>query len=297
MRFSTILALFLLCSGCPSDDDDTGDDDSAADDDIADDDTGDDDSAAADDDTADDDIADVWQPAPGTSWQIQYTGGPVDTTVDAEMFDIDLYDEPQQTLDDLHALGRIIVCYFSAGSWEDWRDDAGDFPAESLGNPLEGWPGERWLDVTHPQVRTLMAVRLDHAVERGCDAVDPDNVDGYTNDPGFPFGYAEQLDYNQFLATEAHARGLSIGLKNDLDQIPDLVAHFDFTVNEECFDYDECDTLLPWIQAGKAVFQIQYGGASQADQVCPDANAMDIDTLIKHMELDAWRIACREHTG
>ena len=288
----------LSCGGCPGEDPD--DDDVAADDDSGgmgddDDDVDDDD----DDDVADDDDAtgSVWSPPPGTSWQIQYAGLPIDTSVDAEMFDVDLYDTPQATVDELKGMGRIVVCYFSAGSWEDWRDDAGLFPQEALGNDLEGWPGERWLDVTHPEVWDLMAARLDQAVVVGCDGVDPDNVAGYTNNPGFAFGYAEQLEFNRFLAAEAHARGLSVGLKNDLDQIPDLVAEFDFSVNEECFDYHECDTLQPFVDAGKAVFQIQYGSASHADEVCPDANARDLDTLIKRMDLDAWRISCRDHSS
>jgi hypothetical protein len=245
----------------------------------------------------DEDPQGVWSPSPGISWQIQYSGSPIDTSVDVEMYDVDLFDTPRATVDDLHDMDRVVVCYFNAGGWEDWRDDADQFPQEALGNDLDGWPGERWLDVTHPDVRELMADRLDQAVDAGCDGVDPDNVDGYTNDPGFDFGYAEQLEFNRFLADEAHARGLSVGLKNDMDQIPDLVEEFDFTVNEECFDYDECDTLQPFVDASKAVFQIQYGDSTHADEVCPDANARDLDTLVKQMDLDAWRISCREHSS
>ena len=88
------------------------------------------------------------------------------------------------------------------------------------------------VNVDFADVRAIMASRMDHAVARGCDAVDPDNVDGYTNQPGFSFGFEDQLDYNRFLAAEAHARGLAIGLKNDLDQIGDLMAEFEFAVNE-----------------------------------------------------------------
>ncbi len=311
-HLAILLALILPSAwcGCPGDDDDAADDD-AADDDAADDDTGGDDDAAdddsGDDDAADDDAADddsgdddggdddsaPWQPPPGTSWQIQYTGT-MDYTVDVAVYDLDLEDTSAITIADLQAQGRRVLCYFSAGSYEEWRSDAWMFPPEALGNDLDGWEGERWLDVTHAEVRDIMRSRLDRAAKKGCDAVDPDNVDGYTNDPGFPFGYAEQLDYNLFLASEAHARGLSIGLKNDLDQIGDLLDHFDFAVNEECFDYEECDLLLPFVQQGKAVFQIQYDPVGQAGQICPDANAMQLDTLLKHLDLDAWRYSCAE---
>jgi len=209
------------------------------------------------------------------------------------MYDIDLFDVPQASIDALHAEGRIVICYFSAGSREDWRDDAARFPSSALGNDLDGWPGERWLDTRDATVRDLMAERLDLAVAKDCDGVEPDNVDGYANDPGFPLNPATQLDYNRFLAVEAHARNLSVGLKNDLDQVPQLLADFDWALNEECFQWDECNLLLPFIEAGKAVFQVEYGDAALADTICPQANALDFDSLIKNLDLDAWRIACR----
>lgn len=234
----------------------------------------------------------VWRPAPGTTWQWQLSGT-IDTSFDVAMYDIDLFDTPQATIDALHDDGRVVVCYFSAGSYEEWRDDAPSFPAEALGEPLDGWPGERWLDVRHEGVRAIMTARLDLAAEKRCDGVEPDNVDGYQNGSGFPLDAADQLDYNRFLAREAHARGLSIGLKNDLDQVVDLLGDFDWALNEECFAYDECDRLLPFVEAGKAVFTVEYGDAALADTVCPMANAMDFDTLIKRLDLDAWRVACR----
>jgi len=236
--------------------------------------------------------AGIWMPAPGTSWQWQLSGS-IDQSIDVAMYDIDLFDAPQATIDELHAAGRIVICYFSAGSREDWRSDAADFPAAALGNPLDGWPGERWLDTRSGAVRDIMKARLDLAADKHCDGVEPDNVDGFDNDPGFALTGATQLDYNRFLATEAHARALSIGLKNDLAQIPDLVASFEWALNEQCFEFDECDTLAPFIAAGKAVFQVEYGGQTRANAICDDANALDFDTLVKRLDLDAVRIACR----
>ncbi len=232
-----------------------------------------------------------WRPAPGTSWQWQLSGT-IDTSFNVQMYDIDLFDAPQSVIDQLHAEGRTVICYFSAGSWEDWRPDAGDFPAAVIGSPLEGWPGEKWLDIR--QIETLaplMRARLDRAVQKGCDGVEPDNVDGYANATGFPLTAADQLAYNRFLSAEAHARGLSIGLKNDLDQIGDLLPDFDWALNEECFTYDECALLVPFIQAGKAVFGVEYD--LNTTDFCPQANAMNFDFLKKHWELDAWRQSCR----
>lgn len=233
----------------------------------------------------------VWQPVPGTSWQWQISG-PIDTSIDVTMYDIDLFDAPQSVIDALHAAGHVVICYFSAGSWEDWRPDAEQFPAAVLGNPLEDWPGERWLDIRQrAALEPIMAARLDLAVNKGCDGVEPDNVTGYANDSGFPLTGRDQLQYNIWLANAAHSRSLSIGLKNDLEQIPALLPYFDWALNEQCFEYDECDTLLPFIEAGKAVFGVEYSG--NPDDFCPQANALNLDWLKKRLALDAWRVACR----
>jgi len=232
-----------------------------------------------------------WQPSPGTRWQWQLTGE-IDTSFDVQMYDIDLFDTPQSVIDQLHTHERIVICYFSAGSWEEWRPDAVDFPPEVIGNPLDNWPGENWLDIRQLDVLgPIMAARLDLAVQKGCDGVEPDNVDGYTNDTGFPLTAQDQLTYNIWLAEQAHARELSIGLKNDLEQIGDLLPHFDWALNEECFTYDECDLLTPFVQANKAVFGVEY--ELESDQFCPQANALNFDFLKKNWDLDAWRESCR----
>ena len=239
-------------------------------------------------------IVDIWQPAPGTSWQWQLSGK-IDTSFDVEMYDVDLFDTPQAVIDELHSNGRYVVCYFSAGSWEDWRDDAGAFPSSVLGEPLDGWPDERWLDIRQiGLLEPVMVDRLTTAVAKQCDGVEPDNVDGYSNNSGFPLTYDDQLAYNIWLAEQAHDRGLSIGLKNDLDQIPDLLPYFDWALNEQCFQYDECEKLLPFVQAGKAVFGVEYEEEnSDPDQFCPQANAYNFDWLLKRYDLDAWGIPCR----
>jgi hypothetical protein len=232
-----------------------------------------------------------WRPAPGISWQIQYTGA-LDLSFDVQMYDLDLFETSQTVIDELHAAGRRVVCYFSAGSWEDWRPDAGQFPESVLGNELEGWPGERWLDIRQMDILgPIMAARLDLAAQKGCDGVDPDNVEGYANDSGFALTAQDQADYNIWLAAQAHSRGLAVGLKNDLTQIPDLINFFDWQLNEQCFQYNECDLLLPFIQAGKPVFGIEYQGDPAS--FCPQANSMNFDTLEKNLDLDAWRMACR----
>jgi len=154
-----------------------------------------------------------------------------------------------------------------------------------LGNNLDDWAGEQYVDIRSSVVRSIMAARMDLAVSKGCDGIEPDNVDGYQSSTGFPLKSADQLDYNKYLASEAHKRGLSIGLKNDLDQAAALVSYFDWALNEECYSYSECTTLNVFINAGKAVFNTEYSGS--ASTVCNYMNGIKFSSLIKTLDLTA----------
>jgi hypothetical protein len=232
-----------------------------------------------------------WQPAPGTTWYIQLQGA-VGADIDVQVYDIDLFDAPQSLIDQLHGLGRKVICYFNAGAFENWRPDAAVFSKRLKGRALEGWPGERWLDIRKlKRLAPIMQARLDMAVAKGCDGVDPDNLDGYQNRSGFPLKPRHQLAYNKALASWAHQRGLSIGLKNDLAQVRQLLSHFDWALNEQCFAYDECDLLAPFIQARKAVFSVEYTG--DPAEFCPKAMAAGFSTLLLPLALDgSSRVDC-----
>lgn len=231
-----------------------------------------------------------------TTWQWQLSGT-VNTGYDVSMYDIDLFDSSSELIASLKQAGRKVICYFSAGSYEEWRSDAGQFPLAVRGNNLDGWAGERWLDIRAAEVRTIMEARLALAVQKGCDGVEPDNVDGYTNSPGFPLTAQDQLDYNAFIANAAHNRGLSVGLKNDLDQVSSLVDYYDFSVNEQCHQYSECDLLTPFITNGKPVFNAEYASslndATSRQALCTDMRARSFRTLILPLNLnDAFRLSC-----
>ncbi len=230
-----------------------------------------------------------WKPAVYTTWQWQLTGT-IDQSVDAQMFDIDLFDTSAATIASLKSKGKIVICYFSAGSYEDWRPDASQFPASVLGRS-NGWAGEKWLDIRNlTALGPVMEARLDLAVSKGCHGVEPDNIDGYTNSTGFPLTGADQITYNKWLAEKAHARNLSIGLKNDVDQVVALEPYFDWALNEQCFQYNECDTLLPFIKAGKPVFTTEY--SLETSSFCTKANQIQFMSMKKKLDLDASRQVC-----
>ena len=236
----------------------------------------------------------AWIPAPGTSWQWQLTELPVDLGVQAEVYDLDLFETDVATIAALHARGSKVICYLSAGSLEDWRPDVAEFPEEVIGRKYAGWPGERWLDIRRIDLLSpLMAGRLRLCRDKGFDAVEPDNLDGYTNDTGFTLTAEDQLRYNRWLASEAHALGLSIGLKNDPDQMAELVSDFDWALTEDCYDQGWCESASSFLQAGKAVFAAEYTDTGvDFDRACAQLQPTGFSLILKDRELSAWREAC-----
>ncbi|PAU47330.1 endo alpha-1,4 polygalactosaminidase [Streptomyces albireticuli] len=231
-----------------------------------------------------------WQPRPGTRWQWQLDGK-VDTGVDVPVYDIDGFENSAETVARLHADGRKVICYINAGAWEDFRPDHDAFPKGLLGANNKGWDGEKWLDIRRlDELRPIMAARFDMCRKKGFDAVEPDLTEAYRNRSGFPLTSAHQLAFNRMLARLAHERGLAIGLKNDLDQIPELVSDFDFAVNEQCAQYDECGRLAPFTKNGKAVFHVEY--ELKPGEFCGTAEKLGLSSMRKKLELDSWRQPC-----
>jgi hypothetical protein len=246
--------------------------------------------------------AGCWHPALNTSWQWQLSSVPSSPYLDVTMYDIDGFDATAADVSALHGSrsGRKVVCYISAGTYENWRPDAKDFPSSVLGSDVDGWAGERWLDIRQytGTLGTILKKRMDMCRSKGFDAVEFDNVDGYDNDPGFPLTANDQLSYNSWLANEAHNRGLSVGLKNDIAQLKTLQPYFDWALNEECWTYGECTSAQTggygydkYVAAGKAVFNVEYDLATS--KFCSKANAQNFNSLKKDLDLTAYRVPCR----
>ncbi|WP_199486694.1 endo alpha-1,4 polygalactosaminidase [Actinomadura logoneensis] len=231
-----------------------------------------------------------WKPRPRVTWQWQLSGR-VDTSVRAQVYDVDLFETPAATVARLKKAGRRTICYTAIGSAENWRPDFKRFPARVLGKKVEDWPGERWVDIRRLDVlRPIWAARLDQCRKKGFDGVEPDWMDGYRHDTGFKLTARDQLAFNRMLASMAHQRGLAIGLKNDLDQIPQLVGVMDFAVDEQCAQYGECGRLLPFVKAGKAVFHAEY--ELPLSRFCATSRRLGLSLIRKPLELTAQRQAC-----
>ena len=229
-----------------------------------------------------------WKPPKKSAWQWQLSGK-LNTSVNVPIYDVDLFYTTATQVKTLHSKKRKVICYFSAGSYESGRPDSAKFPAAVKGKKMDGWP-EYWLDIRDSRVLKIMAARMDLCKKKGFDAVEADNVDGYQNDTGFPLTAAQQLKYNKALASLAHARGLAIGLKNDLDQVKSLQPYFDFAINEECYTYNECTMLTPFIKAGKPVFHVEY--EASRTKFCPKTKALGFSSMRKTWDLTAARYPC-----
>ena len=233
---------------------------------------------------------------------VPYGGG---ACVRPEAFDIDLYVDSEVSgdidtvneaaVDAIHADGRRAVCYVNAGSIERYRPDYGRFVAFDrrcdgclIGEPFSRrFPNEFWANISNGSgQRTFLLARMRDRVSRcvdaGFDAVEFDVVDAYAQPAGrtgWNVTARQQLAYNTRLANVAHAAGLSVGLKNDLGQIVKLEPYFDFAVNEQCFEFDECGRYRPFLDAGKLVVEVEYG--TPLAEFCPDAARLGIDAIRK----------------
>jgi hypothetical protein len=130
----------------------------------------------------------LWKPEVGTPWQIILSevitlpeGGADDLSPDVPIWDMDLFENTKETISAMQESGKRVICYFSAGSWENWRKDKNSFPKKDLGKTLSGWPDEKWVNISSVAVRAVMAKRIKQAADKGCDAIDPDNMDGYVS--------------------------------------------------------------------------------------------------------------------
>lgn len=237
-----------------------------------------------------------WKPAIGNTWQIQLNGPLTSITMAAHNYDIDLFENNEKTIKTLHYMNAKVICYFSAGSYEEWRPDAKTFDNSSIGSNMAGWAGERWLDIRSGSVRSVMSSRIKLAAEKGCDGIDPDNIDGYShNNTGFQLTKKDAVHYVQFLAEEAHSQGLAIGLKNGAELALLVMDFVEWDINESCAFYNECNTYHPFISAGRPVFHIEYVDGDNPVNLTTACNATGtrgFSTLLKHRNLDNWFQAC-----
>lgn len=230
----------------------------------------------------------------GLQWQLD---GTFDPNVYAQVYDLDLFETSAATVAMLRQRGAQTICYISVGTLENGRPDAASFPAAAVGAVYPEWPDERWLDIRRLDlIGPAIRARLDLCRDKGFDGVEPDNVDAYQQDnTGFAITEADEIAYLQWLSDEAHARGLSIGLKNVPELATRLQPRFDWALAEDCYVQGWCVDLAPFLVAGKAVFAVEYDDtgvdfAAACNVLAPEWFSVSL----KHRSLNAWRRTCAE---
>lgn len=223
-------------------------------------------------------------------------GNPLPTP---DVYDIDREYNSAATVAALHAQGSKVICYMDAGVYENYRLDASSFPKSAIGGNDAGWPGSFWLDIRQiSALAPIMQARIADCKAKGFDAVEPDEIDGYSNDSGFPLTAANQIAYNTAFAGWVHAAGMSVLLKGDIDQAVQLQPVFDFTLNEECDLYKECSPGLDaFSNAGKAVFIAEYPDDTPKGYPVATTGAACKTAVSKHWNLSWYKLGLPNNGG
>lgn len=256
-----------------------------------------------------------YHPAVGSTWQWQLnpdTGASgINTSVVADMYEIDGFANDAATVATLHASAgthtarRGVTCYWSAGTSEDWRPDATAYDPMLLGNAYSGFADERWVDIRQlPSLAPILTARMDMCRAKGFDAIEFDNMDSWfaDNKTGLNLTQEDATAFVVWLAQQAHLRGLSMALKSVVELVPAVRRHVDFSVVEQCFEFQECTRSSAntggaygydmMTELGKPVFEAEYRTYSATSNVCAQANALGFGTIYKHVALDSYRISC-----
>ncbi|MGC5021075.1 endo alpha-1,4 polygalactosaminidase [Micromonospora sp. DT47] len=233
-----------------------------------------------------------WPTEYAQQWQWQWQlSGPLDTTVEADVFLLDPVRATAAETAALRSRDRRLVCQVHVGSYAVGDPDATRFPAAVRGAPARR-PQSRWLDVRQwDALEPVLADRFRLCRGKGFGAVALADADGYAHRSGFPLDFDDQLIFNRRLADLARSLDLSPGLMNDVGQVAALAPDFDFAVNEECVRLRQCAKLLPFADAEKPVFHVEYAGA--ADRFCVSTLGYGFSSIRKTRDLSAWREACR----
>ena len=246
---------------------------------------------------------------PGTSWQWQIDGNAINETV------LDAVHQSEEDVRHRHVHHRqrrpsSASTPRASTSCATSRRAAGRTTDPTPAATRRACSATRW-----PAIRTndsstsarssvlqpIIAARFDTAKAKGCDGIEPDLDDTYNGyNTGFPLTMQDQLTFNKAIADLAHARGMSIGLKNGasggvFEQA--MVQFTDWALNEECNQFGECGGYNVYIAANKAVFQVEYSASGTTTaQFCPADNAANFDGILKQSSASLGalpRIACR----
>jgi hypothetical protein len=197
----------------------------------------------------------------------------------------------------LHSSGRKAIGYVDAGDIEKVRADYQqyvDFDNACggclIGNPFSGFRGEYMLNINNDKgqadfIRKMTQARTDRVAANGFDSVEFDVINNYQNKSGFTISYQTQEDFDVSLTKIAHSDGLSVPLKSNNGQAQDaiVVSSFDFVIDEQCNQYNFCNSYTGFQGANKSIFNVEY--KLSTGKFCAGDNSMNFNGILKGVQL------------
>jgi len=234
-------------------------------------------------------------PAPGVDWDWQLSER-IRPPAGVAAFDADPDSAARSEIARLNRAGVYTICYVSIGTIENYRADKRQFPARVVGKIYGDWPDEKFLDIRQLDVLLpLMRARFQRCKALGFNAVEPDNMDVYDNDSGFPITADENVRYVRALARIAHDMGLEIGQKNVPELTGALAGTLDFVITESCYQDHWCNDVSAYTRTGKPVFDAEYTDQPiNWAKACATARRLNISMILKDRDLTIGRKSCNE---
>ena len=217
----------------------------------------------------------------------------------------------------IHAVGHYSICYVEAGAFQTgFPDDknfaSADYGGQTTAHQMQGWSGEWWFDTSgfanyvagQPSTLTGAAVNIASGMDQriaGCkaegqDALEPDDLDGFTNPSdsgtaggGWKLTQADAAGYERWLAYDAHSHGLAIFQKNDTDNAKADASTYDGMIIEECNKYnDPCSAdASPYTSLGKPVLNAEYTNDGESTgSFCSSDISLGITGALFDLNLD-----------
>ncbi len=198
---------------------------------------------------------------------------------------------------DMHVANKYAICYVEAGAYQKGFPDDGNFAPADYGATgsyptqrfnrryqMAGYSDEYYLNIagfagytpgatltgTAANIATALSERIAGCHAEGMDGVEPDDLDGYTNNSasgarggGWGLTQADAAGFEQWLAYTAHNDDLAIFQKNDGANTTADYRTFDGMIIEECNFYDDpCgaggDNVQDYLNLGKPVLDAEY---------------------------------------
>ncbi|WP_225429866.1 endo alpha-1,4 polygalactosaminidase [Deinococcus detaillensis] len=229
-------------------------------------------------------------------WQIG-AGSEANITVPTavKLIDVDGFNTSAAKVAQLNAQGLYTVCYLDVGSYEPGRPDSAQYPAYLKVQQDPDWPAEYFLDVTdvfkpNSALAAILKKRFQMCKDKGFAAIEPDNLQNDENVKGGKITTQQQIDFNGWVADQAHAYGLAVFQKNGPDKIllkdrtgKMMVDKFDGILNEQCQEQGECSALAEYTKRGKLALNAEYKAGLTLD--CALSDRLKINSIKRDLDL------------